>query len=67
MAADADSDRRAKLLESLRDLLDRLDVDLIEQDEADDHQTLADGGRNLDADGDALPLTSTGNSDDGAE
>jgi len=67
VAADADSDRRAELLESLRDLLDRLDVDLIEQDEADDHQILADGGRNPDADDDAVPLASAGNSDDGAE
>ncbi|WBB98067.1 MULTISPECIES: hypothetical protein [unclassified Solwaraspora] len=67
MAADADSDRRAELLESLRDLLDRLDVDLIEQDEADDHQTLADGGRNPDADGDGERLASADNSDDGAE
>jgi hypothetical protein len=29
--------KRAALLEEFRDLLDRLDVDLIEQDEMDDH------------------------------
>jgi Arc/MetJ family transcription regulator len=33
LAAAVDADRRAQLLESFRDLLGRLDVDLIEQDE----------------------------------
>lgn len=37
LAAAVDGDRRARLLTSLRELLDRLDVDLIERDEADDH------------------------------
>jgi Arc/MetJ family transcription regulator len=37
LAAAVDADRRAQLLDSFRDLLDRLDTDLIEQDEADDH------------------------------
>lgn len=37
LAATVDADRRARLLESFRDLLDRLDVGLIEQDEAEDH------------------------------
>jgi Arc/MetJ family transcription regulator len=37
LAAAVDADRRAQLLESFRDLLGRLDVDLIDQDEADDH------------------------------
>jgi Arc/MetJ family transcription regulator len=37
LAAAIDADRRARALESFRDLLGRLDVDLIEQDEADDH------------------------------
>jgi hypothetical protein len=32
-----EADRRAHLLASFKDLLGRLDVDLIEQDEADDH------------------------------
>jgi hypothetical protein len=40
LAAAVDAGRRAQLLESFRDLLDRLDVDLIGQDEIDDH-----GGR----------------------
>jgi Arc/MetJ family transcription regulator len=37
LAAAIDADRRTRALESFRDLLDRLDVDLIEQDEIDDH------------------------------
>jgi Arc/MetJ family transcription regulator len=37
LAAAVDADRRAHLLESFRDLLDRLDTSLIEQDELDDH------------------------------
>lgn len=37
LAAAVDAERRAQALESFRDLLDRLDVDLIEQDEVDDH------------------------------
>jgi Arc/MetJ family transcription regulator len=37
LAAAVEADRRAELLDSFRDLLDRLDTDLIEQDEADDH------------------------------
>jgi Bacterial antitoxin of type II TA system, VapB len=37
LAAAVDADRRAQLLDSFRDLLDRLDTNLIEQDEADDH------------------------------
>jgi hypothetical protein len=37
IAAAVDADRRAKVLDSFRGLLDRLDVELIEQDEADDH------------------------------
>lgn len=37
LAAAVDADKRAELLESFRALLDRLDVDLIEQDEVDDH------------------------------
>jgi hypothetical protein len=37
LAAAIDADRRAGVLESFRELLGRLDVDLIEQDEADDH------------------------------
>ncbi len=36
LAAAVDADRRAGLLESFRDLLERLDVDSIEQDEIDD-------------------------------
>jgi len=32
-----DADRRAQLLDSFRDLLDRLDTDLIDRDEADDY------------------------------
>jgi Arc/MetJ family transcription regulator len=37
LAGAVDADRRAQLLESFRDLLDRLDVDLIDADEAEDH------------------------------
>jgi Arc/MetJ family transcription regulator len=37
LAAAVDADQRSRLLDSFRDLLDRLDVDLLEQDEADDH------------------------------
>ena len=37
VAAALDADKRAKLLDSFRVLLDRLDVDLIERDETDDH------------------------------
>ncbi|OLE29901.1 MAG: hypothetical protein AUG44_02560 [Actinobacteria bacterium 13_1_20CM_3_71_11] len=37
LAAAVEADRRAGLLDSFRNLLDRLDTDLIEQDEADDH------------------------------
>jgi Arc/MetJ family transcription regulator len=37
LAAAVDADRRLHLLESFRDLLDRLDTDMIEQDEAGDH------------------------------
>jgi hypothetical protein len=32
-----DAQRRAAALEALRDLLERLEVDMIEQDERDDH------------------------------
>ncbi|MFY1633934.1 type II toxin-antitoxin system VapB family antitoxin [Solwaraspora sp. WMMB335] len=41
LAAAVDANRRAELLESFRELLGRLDVDLIEQDEADDHKDIA--------------------------
>lgn len=37
LAAAVDAERRAQVLDSFRDLLDRLDVDQIEQDERDDH------------------------------
>jgi undecaprenyl pyrophosphate synthase len=37
LAAAIDADKRAQILDAFRDLLDRLDVDLIEQDEVDDH------------------------------
>ena len=37
LAASVDADRRAVLVESFRDLLGRLDVELIEQDEKNDH------------------------------
>jgi Arc/MetJ family transcription regulator len=37
LAAAIDAQQRAAALESFRDLLGRLDLDLIEQDEHDDH------------------------------
>jgi Arc/MetJ family transcription regulator len=37
LAAAVDARKRTELLEEFRDLLDRLDVGLIEQDEIDDH------------------------------
>ena len=37
LAAAIDADRRSRALESFRELLQRLDVELIERDEADDH------------------------------
>jgi Arc/MetJ family transcription regulator len=37
LAAAVEADRRADLLSEFQDLLGRLDVDLIERDEADDH------------------------------
>jgi Arc/MetJ family transcription regulator len=37
LAAAVEADRRARLLTSFQDLLGRLDVNLIEQDETDDH------------------------------
>ena len=37
LAAAVDADKRDQLLDSFRTLLDRLDVDLIDQDERDDH------------------------------
>jgi Arc/MetJ family transcription regulator len=37
LAAAVDARKRTELLEEFRDLLERLDVDLIEQDERDDH------------------------------
>jgi Arc/MetJ family transcription regulator len=37
LAAAVDADRRALLLDSFRDLLDRLDTDQIDQDERNDH------------------------------
>ncbi len=37
LAAAVDADRRAQVLDSFRDLLDRLDTAMIEQDEVDDH------------------------------
>jgi Arc/MetJ family transcription regulator len=37
LAAAVDARKRAELLEEFRDLLDRMDVDLIEHDEIDDH------------------------------
>jgi Arc/MetJ family transcription regulator len=37
LAAAVEAERRAGLLDSFRDLLGRLDLDLIERDEADDH------------------------------
>lgn len=37
LAAAVDADKRTQLLDSFRELLGRLDVDLIERDEDDDH------------------------------
>jgi Arc/MetJ family transcription regulator len=37
LAAAVDADKRTRALDSFRDLLDRLDVDLIAQDEVNDH------------------------------
>ena len=37
LAAAVDADKRAQALDSFRDLLERLDVDLIEHDEVNDH------------------------------
>jgi Arc/MetJ family transcription regulator len=37
LAGAVEADRRTQLLESFRDLLGRLDVDLVETDEAEDH------------------------------
>jgi hypothetical protein len=37
LAAAVDAGKRARVLDSFRDLLGRLDMDLIEQDEIDDH------------------------------
>jgi len=37
LAAAVDADRRTKLLNAFRDLLDRLDTDIIDQDERNDH------------------------------
>lgn len=37
-AAAADAERRGRLLESFRELLGRLDLDIIEEDEAQDHR-----------------------------
>jgi Arc/MetJ family transcription regulator len=37
LAAAIDADRRAQVLDSFRELLGRLDLALIEQDETDDH------------------------------
>jgi Arc/MetJ family transcription regulator len=37
LAAAVDAGKRTELLEEFRDLLDRLDVDLIEKEETDDH------------------------------
>lgn len=41
LAAAVDAERRDHLLESFRELLGRIDVDLIDQEEADDHQDRA--------------------------
>jgi Arc/MetJ family transcription regulator len=38
LAAAVDADRRSEVLDSFRELLDRLDTDLIERDEQDDHR-----------------------------
>lgn len=37
LAAAVDAERRATVLESFRDLLDRMDTDIIDRDEAEDH------------------------------
>jgi Arc/MetJ family transcription regulator len=37
LAAAVDADKRSQLLDSFHDLLGRLDLDLIEQDEVNDH------------------------------
>jgi Arc/MetJ family transcription regulator len=37
LAAAVDADRRSALLDSFRELLDRMDTTMIEQDEIDDH------------------------------
>jgi Arc/MetJ family transcription regulator len=37
LAAAVDADQRTKALDSFRELLGRLDIDLIEQDEINDH------------------------------
>lgn len=37
LATAVEADRRARLLESFRDLLDRLDTDLVDAEEASDH------------------------------
>lgn len=37
LAAAVDAERRSRALEAFHDLLGRLDTDLIERDEADDH------------------------------
>ena len=37
LAAAVEADRRARMLESFRELLGRLDLDLIDQDEVRDH------------------------------
>jgi Arc/MetJ family transcription regulator len=41
LAAAIEAEKRAQALDSFRDLLDRIDVDLIEHDEADDHREAA--------------------------
>jgi Arc/MetJ family transcription regulator len=37
LAAAVDADKRAQVLDSFRDLLGRMEIDRIEQDEEDDH------------------------------
>lgn len=37
LAAAVDAEKRGEALESFRDLLGRMDVELVERDEADDH------------------------------
>ena len=37
LAAAVDADKRTQVLESFRTLLDRLDVDIVERDEVEDH------------------------------